>query len=97
MNEILEKVLVSSLVRVIVSLATWVGSHALKLIRWAWCSLQGWWRSRQARDVTVQGSFKKATRVRPVREGSYNLDLVPLVAGPSREWNELWSDVLRRR
>ncbi len=27
--------------------------------------------------------------------GSYNLDLVPMVAGPSREWNEVWSNVLR--
>ncbi len=27
--------------------------------------------------------------------GAYNLDLDPMVAGPSREWNEAWSNVRR--
>jgi len=81
MDAILERVLIGSLITVIGAFVTLVASQVPKLVRWAWRTLQTWRRSG-VDVVTVP------------HHGSYNLDLVPRVAGPSRECNERWSDVL---
>ncbi len=89
-----EEVLIGVLVAVLGTYATWMLARFPKFVQWAWQSLQSWRRSASSRRDR-SGPYERATTVRAAHHGGYDIDVVPLVAGPSREWNEAWSNVLR--